>query len=90
MSENKSREISNRIKISVAAYAYEFEDDSIMSDGDFDALALKIDPKVSTGNKKMDRFFKETFSPHTGQWIHKHPEIEGIKRIYLKHYKKEV
>lgn len=74
----------NRIRLSLAAYAYEFHSDSIMSDGDFDKLALTIDKSVSTDNATMDAFFKKEFEPDTGQWIHKHPDLVGIERIYNK------
>ena len=39
-----NQEIRNRIKLSVAAYAYEFEGDSIMTDHEYDELSLKINP----------------------------------------------
>ena len=35
-------EVRNRIRLSVAAYAYEYKDDPIMSDDEFDALSNKI------------------------------------------------
>ena len=73
-----------RIKLSVAAYAYEFHSDSIMSDGDYDKLALQIDKNISTDNAVMDAFFKKEFETDTGQWIHKHPNLVGIERIYNK------
>jgi hypothetical protein len=73
-----------RIKLSVAAYAYEVHSDSIMSDGNYDKLALQIDKSVSTDNEIMDAFFKKEFEPDTGQWIHKHPDLVGIERIYNK------
>ena len=72
----------NRIRLSVAAFAYEFENDSIMNDGDFDALAETIDVNMDTGNALMDTFFREQFSPHTGQWIHDHPELDKLKKLY--------
>jgi uncharacterized protein YrzB (UPF0473 family) len=72
----------NRIRLSVAAFAYEFENDSIMNDGDFDALAETIDVNMDTGNELMDTFFREQFSPHTGQWIHNHPELDKLKKLY--------
>ena len=50
-----------RIKLSVAAYAYEVHSDSIMSDGDYDKLALQIDKSVSTDNEAMDAFFQKEF-----------------------------
>jgi hypothetical protein len=87
-----------RIKLAIAAYAYELESDSIMSDGDFDKLCLEIHPHMSTVEdhhdektikryKKLDKFWSKEFQPDTGQWIHKHPERELVKHIYHKHYK---
>jgi hypothetical protein len=82
-----SEERRNRIKLSVAAYAYEMDSNSIMSDGDFDSLCLKINVDIDTGNTLLDTFFRDEFNPSTGQWIHKHPELGGIRNIYEKYYK---
>ena len=82
-----SEERRNRIKLSVAAYAYEMDSNSIMSDGDFDSLCLKINVDIDTGNTLLDTFFRDEFNPSTGQWIHKHPELAGIRNIYEKYYK---
>ena len=82
-----NQEIRNRIKLSVAAYAYEFLNDSIMSDHDFDQLSLQINPQEETGNKKMDDFFKKHFKPDTGMWIRVHPEIKKLEYLYEKYYK---
>ncbi len=79
-------EVRNRILLSVAAYAYEYENESIMSDSSFDALCLKINTDVETGNKKLDTFFKTEFDPSTGQWIHKHPDLKGVKALYQRWY----
>lgn len=79
-------EIRNRIKLSVAAYAYEFEGQSVMSDADFDTLSLKIDKTVKTGNKELDDFFQKEFDPSTGQWIHKHPQLDKVKEVYKRYY----
>jgi hypothetical protein len=75
-----------RIKLSIAAYAYEVASDSIMSDAEFDSQCLLIDPSIETGNSKMDKFFKEEFNPSTGQWIHKHPDLATIVSLYRKYY----
>jgi hypothetical protein len=77
--ENERR---NRIRLSLFAYAYEYEDDSLVSDAEYDKLSYMIQPSVGTGNKALDRFFKREFAPHTGQWIHKHPELDKLKAIY--------
>ena len=83
------KERRNRIKLSVAAYTYEVYNESIMSDAEFDQLADKINVQVVTGNELMDDFFREYFSPHTGQWIHKHPDKAKLDDIYVKFFKKK-
>lgn len=80
------KEIRLRIRLCVAAYAYEIEDDSIMPDHEFDELCKQVDTSISTGNKKLDKWFKKEFDASTGQWIHKHPELRKIKQIYLDFY----
>lgn len=71
-----------RIALSLAAYAYEFESDSIMDDGDYDVLSLLVDPNVDTGAPDLDFFFSEEFDSSTGQWIRKHPELDKVERLY--------
>ena len=83
-----SKEIKNRIILSVAAYAYEYLGESFMTDHEFDELSLKINPDVKTGNDLMDDFFKKHFDPSTGMWIRKHPEIQKLNYLYKKYYKK--
>ena len=81
-SERACKERRNRIKIAVAAYSYEIENNPIMSDEQFDSLAKTINLELKTGFKKLDDFFLSEFQPHTGQWIHKHPELNKIAGIY--------
>ena len=64
-----SEEIKRRIKVSVAAYAYEMKNESIMTDEQFDLECKKIDVTITTGNDIMDKWFKQEFDPCTGQWI---------------------
>jgi hypothetical protein len=75
-----------RIRVALAAYAYEIADAPIMSDADYDALARRIDPAVSTGNEPLDRFFREQFAPHTGQWVRWHPGLDRLAAIYRQHW----
>lgn len=72
----------NRIRASLFAYAYEVMDDSLVSDAEYDALCLKINPEIKTGHEILDNFFATEFSPDTGMWIYKHPEANGIAAIY--------
>jgi hypothetical protein len=72
----------NRIRASLAAYTYEFQNTSIMSDAEFDNLCKQIDVSVSTDNPRMDKFFREHFQPDTGMWIRKHPELHKLAIIY--------
>jgi hypothetical protein len=78
------KERRNRILLSVYAYSYELQSNSIISDGDYDKLSAMIDPSVSTGNKVMDKFFREKFEPHTGMWIRSHPDLLGINQLYMR------
>lgn len=84
-----------RIKLALAAYAYEYLSVSIMSDHEFDALARSIKPDMATWtdqtdpgqikrSKKLDRFFKTKFHADTGMWIHQHPDLKGIASIYAR------
>lgn len=77
-----NREIRNRIRLSVAAYAYEFENDPVMTDQEFDELALVINPNIETGNEILDEFFRTEFVSFSGIWVHSHPDKPGLKRIY--------
>lgn len=94
-----STERRNRIRLSLAAYAYEIENETIMSDAEFDALALSINPKMSTVETNcshkdrrrieiLDQFWERQFQPDTGMWIHRHPELGLIEAKY--HYLKEL
>ena len=68
MTPNINEEIRRRIRLSVAAYAYEVHNDSVMSDGEFDKECLLVDLSVSTGNRKLDNFFKKNFGSDAGTW----------------------
>jgi hypothetical protein len=74
----------NRIRLSVFAYAYEFEDDPLISDAEYDKLSYMIQIDRSTGNEMLDGFFRKNFEPHTGQWIRLHPEHHKIRNLYHK------
>lgn len=76
-----------RIRLALAAYAYEFEGDSIMSDAEFDRLSLEVDTSIPTGNRKLDNFFRKHFDPSTGQWVHMHPEKGKLRQLYFNHYR---
>jgi len=82
-------ETRNRIRVSVAAYAYEIANDPIMSDAEFDELAASIDTTIATTRAEEDLFFLTEFEPHTGSWIHKHPDLPGIKRLFETYYRVE-
>jgi hypothetical protein len=82
-----SEQIRLRIRLSVAAYAYEYKDDSIMSDAEFDRLSYLIDTSIATGNRKLDNFFKKHFEPATGMWVRKHPDKAGLVNIYERYFK---
>lgn len=75
-------EIRRRIQISVAAYAYEIADDPVMGDDVFDWFAQRVCPRMGTCHMLLDEFFVAHFSPMTGMWIHHHPDLVGIERVF--------
>lgn len=78
-----------RIKVCVAAFAYEILDRPVMSDGDYDTLAHSIDPRVMTGHPVFDEFFLTQFEPFTGAWVRQHPDIHSLRRLYERHYRSQ-
>ena len=84
-----NKEIRNRILISVYAYAYEFRNESLIDDYEYDKLAQEIDVNVSTNNMMLDKFFNDCYVSYSGSWILNHPEIEKIVEIYNKYFKRQ-
>lgn len=80
------REIRRRILLTVATYAYEIADKPIMSDASWDLLAQRIDKTLGTCHPIIDEFFATDFSPMTGMWIHHHPELPKVKKMFEKYY----
>jgi hypothetical protein len=83
-------ETRKRIRISVAAYAYEFLNTPVMSDAEFDALAQSINLSIDTRRPDIDKWFRKNFNPSTGMWIHSHPELNRIAEItnmFIIHHK---
>ena len=83
-----NQEIKNRIRLSVYAYAYEFMNDSLVDDAEFDRLSQEIDLSITTGNKAMDSFFAREFVADSGMWIRKHPNLKRVKELYENFYRK--
>lgn len=78
------KERQRRIRVALAAWAYERYDDSIMSDAEFDKLCLQIQPQMKTGHGKCDRFFATEFDPSTGSWVFQHPELDRLDWLLRK------
>ena len=75
-------EKQRRICVALWAWAYEKHADPLVSDAKFDATSEEIDPKIHTGNKLLDDFFKNEFAACTGQWVLSHPETDKLEAIY--------
>ncbi len=84
-----NQEIKNRIRLSVYAYAYEFMNDSLVDDAEFDRLSQEIDPTITTGNEEVDSFFAKEFVADSGMWIRKHPELDKIGGLYENFYRRK-
>lgn len=76
------RERRRRILLAVWAYAYEFEHDPLVDDATFDRECYLVNPSIDTGRANLDHFFRTGFEPHTGQWIHDHPELSKVRTMY--------
>ena len=75
-----------RIRAALAAYAYEVKSHSIMTDAEYDALCLSINPEIETGHEVLDFFFEMEFEPDTGLWVHNHPEFDKLEKLYERLY----
>lgn len=80
------RERRNRILVSIYAYAYECLDAALIPDAEYDKLALSINTNIETGDHELDVFFRESFSPHTGMWVHQHPHIARLHELCYRHF----
>ena len=69
-----------RIRLTIAAFAYEYGYPLTMTDAEFDALAAQSNPKLRTG--RLDDWWRKNFEPHTGQWIASHPELDRVETVY--------
>lgn len=79
-------ETRKRIRLSVAAYAYEYLSTPVMDDAEFDELARSIDLNIDTRRPDLDAWFRKNFQPHTGMWIRNHPEknkLEWLARLLI-------
>ena len=77
-----------RLHVCVYAYAYEFDNNSLISDHEFDDKAKKINLSTNTDRPDLDNWFRNNFRPDTGMWIHSYPELDKIKNLYERHYRK--
>jgi hypothetical protein len=75
-------EIKRRIDVAVWAYAYEIKAAPLVDDATFDIEAAKVDASIRTGNTKLDDFFANEFVAFSGAWVHKHPDLKGLERVY--------
>lgn len=70
----------NRIRLSLWAFAYEFRNHTMVSDDQFDAVAVASNPSMITG--RLDDWWRDNFAPGTGMWIHNHPELHKVELLY--------
>lgn len=84
---SKEIETRRRIKLSIWAYAYEFENHSVVSDAVYDVESYQVDLSVETDRLDLDYWLRAFFDPSTGLWIHGHPELSRIKQLYERFYR---
>jgi len=74
------QERKRRINVSVWAYAYEIDNEPLVSDEEYDRECRLVDLSIETG--RLDEWFRANFQPDTGMWIHNHPELDRVENIY--------
>ena len=86
-SDRVCKETRKRIRVTVAAWAYEVLQEPIMDDAQYDALAYSIDLSVDTRRPDLDKWYRQNFKPYTGSWVHGHPErarLDQLTKFVLK------
>lgn len=80
--------IRSRIRVSLAAFAYEMYDKSLISDSEYDKLSKIVyaNRHIKTGDSRLDIFFSGEVSPDTGMWVRKHPELAKLESLYKRLY----
>lgn len=71
-----------RDNLLIWAYAYEVENFSLVADSAFDQSCLQVDLAMDTGSPAADRWWREHFDPSTGQWVHKYPYPDALRKQY--------
>lgn len=87
-SKKINEQTRTRIRLMVAALAYEKYSNPIISDAEFDRLAGEVDLSVKTRRADMDRFFVKYFNPHTGMWINSlnKRDLKRVDDIYHRYF----
>jgi tRNA/tmRNA/rRNA uracil-C5-methylase (TrmA/RlmC/RlmD family) len=80
------KETRRRIRLAVWAYAYEIKSSPVVSDAVFDVECYQVNLAIDTGMPHLDGWFRKNFKPHTGQWIHNHPQLDRIAQIHERFY----
>jgi len=76
----------NRIRVALFAYAYEIKNNPLVSDFAYDELAITVGDslKQETGHAELDFWFHENFDCITAMWVHAHPEIDKLEKLYAR------
>ena len=80
-SDRVCQETRKRIRVAVAAWAYEVMHRPIMDDAQFDELAKSIDLSIDTRRPDLDKWFRKNFQSYTGSWVHGHPDRVRLNQI---------
>lgn len=78
-------ETKRRIFLTMCAYAYEFLNESLTDDANFDEECRLVDLAIDTSRPDLDAWWRANFDPSTGMWIRNHPELDKcgalVKRV---------
>lgn len=71
-----------RIRIALFAFAYELIGEALIKDEEYDRLAREVDYTSPTDNPTLDKFYLNEYTPDSGMWVRKHPELDKLECLY--------
>ena len=58
-------------------------------DHEYDELSYKVNLKINTLRPDLDGWWRQNFQPHTGLWIHSHPELDIVRSRYAQYIERK-
>lgn len=76
------QEVFRRKQIAAVTFGVEVRGVALMLESDWDGIAQRINTALGTCHPVIDEFFRARFSPLTTSWIHDHPDLGGVAKMF--------